>query len=116
VPTWEPAIAILTIRKHQRFAVRHDVGIVRDGQHPRSCLLVEVSLEGARLAVPGSEALAIDQRVMLEIDGFGSLAAHVRWTRDGVVGLKFAAALHHAELDELIHICRAAPALERRHA
>lgn len=101
-------MAILTIRKHQRFAVRQDVNLVSAGSRSRSGLLVEVSLEGCRLALPGSRAFAVEQPVAVRIGGFGLLKATVRWTGDGFVGLRFDAPLHTAELGEIIDICRPA--------
>lgn len=112
----ETAITILTIRKHQRFAVRHDVSLGSAAQRPRRCLMVEVSLDGCRLAAPGSENFVTGQPVVLEIEGFGRMKAQVRWTRDQLVGLKFDAPLHHAELDDLIQTCRADAAEQLRRA
>lgn len=102
-------MAILTIRKHQRFAVRHEVSLVSAGKRPRSGLLVEVSLEGCRLALPGSHAFAIEQPISVRIGEFGTIKATIRWTGDGFVGVRFDCPLHTAELGELIDICRPSP-------
>lgn len=102
-------MAILTIRKHKRFAVRHEVNLVVTGSRPRSGLLVEVSLEGCRLGLPGSHAFAAEKPVAVRIGGFGTIKATVRWSGDGFVGLRFDAPLHNAELGELIEICRPGP-------
>ena len=105
-------MTILIIRKHQRFAVRHQVSLVCAEVRPRSGLLVEVSLEGCRLALSGSNAIAVEQPVSVRIGGFGTVKATVRWTGDGFVGLRFDAPLHNAELGQLIEVCRPMPGSE----
>lgn len=99
-------MAILTIRKHQRFALCHEVNVTSDGAKPRAGLLVEVSLEGCRLTLPGSQTLRIDQSITVGIAGFGRVSAVVRWLGNGIVGLRFERALHHGELLGLIGTCR----------
>ena len=108
-------MTILIIRKHQRFAVRHQVSLVGAEVRPRSGLLVEVSLEGCRLALSGSNAsnaIAVEQPVSVRIGGFGTVKATVRWAGDGSVGLRFDAPLHNAELGQLIEVCRPMPGSE----
>ncbi len=101
-------MTILTIRKHQRFAVRHQVRILRAGLRPCTGLLVEVSLEGCRLSLAGSGSFSVEQQVSVQISGFGTIKGRARWAGEGFVGLRFEAALHHDELAELIETCRAA--------
>ena len=99
-------MTILTIRKHKRFAVRQTARLLRSGKRPSTGLLVEVSLDGGRLAIAGSDSLAIDQPVTIEISGFAKLKAQVRWAGNGLVGLRFDQPLHNCELDELLQSCR----------
>lgn len=99
-------MTILTIRKHQRFAVRRQVRIARDGARSCQGLLVELSLDGCRLSLVGSGDFAIDQPVSVRINDFGAIKAKVRWAGDGFVGLRFDAALHNAELSLLLQACR----------
>ncbi len=100
------AMTILTIRKHKRFAVRRKANLVCTGAKPKQGLLVEVSLEGCRMGTTGSADFAVGQQVKVRLAGFDDFRAEVRWAGEGFVGLRFAQALHHAELDELIRACR----------
>ena len=100
------AMTILVIRKHKRFAVRHNVGLQRLDGPEQTALIFEVSLEGCRLAITRTSSFVTDQPVVVKIEGFGSRTARVRWTGPGFVGLRFDAAMHIAELDQLIHLCR----------
>lgn len=99
-------MTILTIRKHKRFAVRQTARLFCSGKRPSAGLLVEVSLDGGRMAIVGSDRFAIEQGVAIEITGFAKLKAQVRWAGDGLVGLRFETPLHNAELDELLQSCR----------
>lgn len=99
-------MTILTIRKHKRFAIRQTARLFRAGKRPSAGLLVEISLDGGRLAIAGSAGLLIDQSVAIEIAGFARLKAQVRWAGDGLIGLRFDQPLHNAELDELLRSCR----------
>ncbi|MEO6717910.1 MAG: PilZ domain-containing protein, partial [Novosphingobium sp.] len=99
-------LSILVIRKHQRFAVRQAVRLQWDRGRPSPGLLVEVSLDGCRLSIPGSGALATGQAVTLAIDEVTARGAQVRWADNGLVGLRFDQPLHNAELDELLTRCR----------
>lgn len=105
---------VLTIRKHSRFAVRHEVTLHGEDQRPYPGLLVEVSQGGCRVALPGSRTFAAEQPVTVRIPGFGGLRGSVSWTKDGFVGIHFVFVLHHDELDDLIGTCRAAPGTGER--
>ena len=99
-------MTILTIRKHKRFAIRQTARLMGLGRRPSTGLLVEVSLDGGRLAIADSDRLSIDQTVTIDIAGFAKLKAQVRWTGNGLVGLRFDQPLHNCELDELLQSCR----------
>ena len=94
------------IRKHQRFAVRQTVRLQWADSRPRPGLLVELSLDGCRLSIPGSGVLAANQAVTLRIDSMTSRKAQVRWADNGLVGLRFDRPLHTAELEALLLSCR----------
>jgi hypothetical protein len=70
-------MTILTIRKHQRFAVRREAGLLAKGRVPRSGLLVELSLEGCRMSINGAAKYAIGQALKIEVQGYGKL--HCMW-------------------------------------
>lgn len=99
-------MTILTIRKHKRFALRQAARLFAAGKRPCAGLLVEVSLDGGRLAIARSEGYIIEQGVTVEITGFAKLKAQVRWAGDGLIGLRFETPLHNCELDELLRSCR----------
>ena len=100
------ALTVLVIRKHQRFAVRQAVRLQWEDSRPSPGLLVEISLDGCRLAIPGSGGLATGQAVSLAIDAVTARGAQVRWADNGLVGLRFNQPLHNAELDALLTRCR----------
>ncbi len=83
-------MTILTIRKHQRFAVRRKASLVAAGKRSRQALLVELCLDGCRLGTTGSYDYAMGETVKIRIGGFDDFRAEVRWTGDGYVGLRFA--------------------------
>ena len=99
-------MTILTIRKYKRFAVRQTARLMGLGRRSCTGLLVEVSLDGGRLAIAGSDKLATGQPVTIDISGFARLKAQVRWTGNGLVGLRFDQPLHNCELDALLQSCR----------
>jgi hypothetical protein len=100
------AMTILTIRKHKRFAMRQAARLFSVGKRPCAGLLVEVSLDGGRLAIARSYGFAIEQPVTIEIAGFAKLKAQVRWASNGLIGLRFETPLHNCELDALLQSCR----------
>jgi len=100
-------MSILIIRRHKRFAVRQAVRLRCAGHKPSSGMVVEVSLDGCRLAMARSSGLSLDQLVTLEIAQHTTVKAQVRWTNEGLVGLRFDPALHVDELDDLLQTCRA---------
>ncbi len=99
-------MAILTIRKFQRFAVRRAASLHCPKKRGENGLLVEVSLAGCRLGIAESMNFAIGAIVTLRLDGFDDLKAEVRWSGNGYLGLRFIQALHVADLDRLIRACR----------
>jgi hypothetical protein len=100
-------MTVLTIRKYQRFAVRQMASVHLSRRKPLSGLLVEVSLEGCRLGNVRSDFFAVGQKCKVRIDGFGDRLLEVRWAQHGSAGLRFVQALHIAELDGLLRLCRA---------
>ncbi len=96
----------MVIRAHKRFAVCRTASICAGRRKPLDALLIEVSLEGCRLSNLGNRTYKIDELVTIRIDGFVDMDAQVRWLKDGFVGLRLVRALHNAELDRLIRLCR----------
>ncbi len=101
-------MTVLTIRKYQRFAVRQLASVHLSRRKPLNGLLVEVSLEGCRIGNVKSDAFAVGQQCKMRIEGFGDRLLEVRWAQHGAAGLRFVQALHIAELDGLLRLCRSA--------
>jgi PilZ domain len=99
-------VTILSIRKHQRFAVRRKASLCPAKGKRRDGLLVELSLEGCRVGITSAEQFAPGEPVKVRIDGYGDLAGEVRWAQAGLAGLRFLRPLHIAELGGLIQLCR----------
>lgn len=99
-------MTVLTIRKHQRFAVRRMMRLSKTKGKWLGGLLVGLSLEGRRIGNLKNETLAVGQQIKVRIDGFGDMLAEVRWSQPGLAGMRFIHALHTAELDGLLRLCR----------
>lgn len=99
-------MAIFTIRKHQRFAVRRQASLHSTGRRRLNGLLVEVSLDGCRLGIADGKVLPVGTIMTVRIDDFNDLKAEVRWSGNGYLGLRFIQALHVVDLDRLIRTCR----------
>ena len=100
-------VSVLIIRAHKRFAVCRKARLRRPGKKAEEGLLIELSLEGCRISNLALQAFAIDQTVLLRVDGARTvLEGRVRWLGDGTVGLRFLRPLHAAALDQLIRLCR----------
>ena len=102
-------MAILTIRKYQRFAVRRMANLHNPGRQGRSGLLVEVSLDGCRLGITEGPDFAVGTILTMHIEGVDEIMAEVRWSGNGFLGLRFLHSLHVADLDRLIRACRPEP-------
>lgn len=99
---------VLTIRAHKRFGVCRAIRLRRSCAEPLEGLLIELSLEGCRISSINSDLFALDDRVTVEVEG-RPFDACVRWHQDGMLGLRLTQPLRHAELAELIQICRVDP-------
>ena len=103
-------MSLFVIRAHKRFAVCRKARLRKPGRRGLDGLLIELSLEGCRISKLACDApFALDDRVIVRVPGFAPIEARIRWLREGTVGLRFAQALHNAELDSLIRVCRSAP-------
>jgi hypothetical protein len=100
-------MAVLMIRKHQRFAVRQSACLEWAEQSYCVGMVVEVSLDGCRFSMTDNAELAIGLAVTpgpvtLRIDGFMNRGAQVRWADENRIGLLFDQPLHNAEIAELL--------------
>ena len=94
-------MTVLTIRANKRYAVRQPVQVAKPGAKPITGLMIELSSEGVRISNLGRPGLMIGEPVTVEI---GELKFHgkIRWTHDGIAGVRLGRALHPAQLGELI--------------
>lgn len=94
-------MSILTIRANTRYALRQDVRLEWAGGNSATGLLIELSAEGCRIS--GLADLKPDLECPVDVTTEGmTLHCQVRWTRDGVVGLRMIRPLATAELAEML--------------
>jgi len=94
-------MTVLTIRAHRRYAVRQPVRLRRDGEKALSGLMIELSSEGIRISNLGRPGLTVGEEVTVDVEG-SKLHGYIRWTHDGIAGVRLGRALHPAQLGELI--------------
>ena len=94
-------MTVLTIRAHRRYAVRQPVRLRRDGEKALSGLMIELSSKGIRISNLGRPGLTIGEEVTVDVEG-SKLHGYIRWTHDGIAGVRLGRALHPAQLGELI--------------
>ena len=99
-------MTVLTIRAHKRFGVCQAIRLHCECDGVVDGLLIEVSLEGCRISNINSDRFAIDDVVTVEIGGWKTIDACVRWQHDGMIGLRMMQPLHNGELIELLNLCR----------
>lgn len=108
-------MSVLVIRAHRRFAVRRKARLRKPGRRFEEGLLIELSLDGCRVSNLARDQFALDQQVVLRIEGADPLEARVRWLGDGAgkktAGLRFLRPLQASALDQLLRLCRSAPAV-----
>ena len=107
-------MTVLTIRAHKRYAVRQPVQLGKSGEKPISGLLIELSSEGVRISNLGRPGFTIGEPVTVEIDE-RRYQGKIRWTHDGIAGVRLDNPLFSSELSDLIAIGRGeSPAAEIR--
>ncbi|MXO58637.1 hypothetical protein GRI89_03660 [Altererythrobacter salegens] len=99
-------MTLLVIRSNKRFAVRRSVTLRGGPPRRRGGLMIELSVEGCRISNADSNAYTVEQEVTVELDGGEKLPGFVRWAHDGFVGVRFASALRHVELANLLEVSR----------
>ena len=94
-------MTVLTIRAHRRYAVRQPVRLRRDDGKALNGLMIELSSEGIRISNLGRPGLTIGEEVTVDVEG-SKLHGYIRWTHDGIAGVRLAKALFPTQLGELI--------------
>ena len=101
-------MSVLTIRAHRRYAVRMPATLKRKGCKPAKCLMVELSIEGARLSNLSHASFFEGDEVTLLSECGRELRCLIRWAHDGLAGVKLLDALHLPELARIIESQRQA--------
>lgn len=99
-------MSVLYIRAHSRFAVCRIARVHRRDGPAAEGRLVELSLDGCRLAVAQPRAFADGEQVTVTLDGWAPITGEVRWQGEDRIGLKLVQPFHTAELDSLLTLCR----------
>lgn len=91
-------MTVLTIRGHKRYAVRQSIWLRRplDGFQVTGWM-IELSTEGCRISNLGSAAFSSGDQIIIEGDQL-KLAGHIRWTRQGIAGVRLDKPLGSGEL------------------
>jgi hypothetical protein len=98
-------MTVLTIRANKRYAVRQPVRLGKSGEKPISGLMIELSSEGVRISNLGRPGLVIGEPVTVEIDE-RKYQGRIRWTHDGIAGVRLDCPLYTNELSDLIALGR----------
>ena len=75
------------IDREYRLKRRRELFLHRQDGREIRILLTNISERGCELRL--NEALAVDERVRIEVPRLGSLAATIRWSADGRAGAEF---------------------------
>jgi hypothetical protein len=102
VPT---AMTVLTIRAHKRYATRQTVRLAAPGSKAVDGLLIELSSEGCRISNLGAASFMVGQEVTLDI-GDDAYHGRIRWSHDGIAGVRLDRALHTYQVAELLAVSR----------
>ena len=94
-------MTVLTIRAHKRYAVRQAVRLGKPGAKPLDGLMIELSSEGIRISNLGRPSFSIGDPVNVQIDEL-KFHGKIRWTHDGIAGVRFDTALFPNQLGDLI--------------
>ena len=105
-------MAVLTIRAGKRYALRRSLPVGIPTGRQSTGLLIELSADGCRISNLDDASIAIGDRIAAELDGV-QLGGVVRWSGDGVAGIRFERPLHCDQLRRLISTQRATAEVRR---
>jgi hypothetical protein len=95
-------MTVLTIRTHKRYATRQKVRLRTLDAACAEGLLIELSAEGCRISNLGSAtSYSVGQEVCLDL-GDDTYQGRIRWSRDGLAGVRLDTALHTHEVAALL--------------
>lgn len=99
-------MSVLGNRTTRRFAVRSSAKLKPGRGRAIAGLLIELSIDGCRISNVDHARFAVGDVARIEVDGFEPMDGLVRWSQDGLVGLRFARALSAGMLQTLLTSCR----------
>lgn len=99
-------MSVLTIRAHKRYALRMPVELQRKGRKDASGLLIELSQEGARISNLGRGKYEAGDELVVVTPCGKELEATIRWSHDGIAGIRLDPALRLPEMSDLLHADR----------
>jgi len=102
-------MTVLTIRSHKRYATRQNVRLKAGPSKPIEGLLIELSAEGVRISNLRGVNFDIAQEVTVRI-GDADYHGKIRWSHDGIAGVRLDRALHCHEIAGRLEQGRAAAA------
>ena len=98
-------MTVLTIRAHKRYATRQQVRLRATRGKAVDGLLIELSAEGIRISNLGPAKFDIGQPITVEI-GDTDYHGRIRWSHDGLAGVRLDRALHCPEIAQLLELGR----------
>ncbi len=99
-------MSVLTIRAHKRYAVRLPVTFHKQGRKPANGLLIELSQQGARISNLAGRSYQMGDEVTVTTSCGKELLGVVRWSHDGIAGIRLTRSLHAPEMTELLQANR----------
>lgn len=105
-------MSILLVRARKRFAMRCGIHLHRHTGSAVKGLLIEMSTEGMRISNLGQAEFAAGEAVSLELDGGTRLSGRIRWSHDGLAGVKLDGPLLQSQLAEIVQEVRGADPVE----
>lgn len=94
-------MTVLTIRAHKRYATRQRVRLRAGRAKAVDGLLIELSAEGIRISNLGPARFDVGQPITVEINE-RDYQGLVRWSHDGIAGVRLDRALHGHEIAGLL--------------
>lgn len=103
-------MASLGIKSHARYAVRDHVSVHKANGVCVAGLLIELSTQGCRISNLGNATFAHEEPVIVIMDG-RELSGRVRWSHDGIAGIRLEIPLIARQLADLVAWARPEPPL-----
>ena len=95
-------MSVLTIRSYRRYALRLPIQFRKEGRKPGSGLLIELSQQGARISNLSGQPYRMGDEVTIATDCGQELGGVVRWSHDGIAGIRLTRSLHLPELNAML--------------